>query len=94
MNGACAYNSLPRNIRSATDFSMFKSLAKRHFKRFCTESINNSASLCILLVCYFVLIFCYLLISYLTKIFFKLAMLNQISCTNKEKKKDGKIIFF
>ena len=38
VNGARAYNSLPRNIRSATDFNMFKSLAKRHFKRFCTES--------------------------------------------------------
>ena len=38
INGARAYNSLPRNIRSATDFSKFKSLAKHHFKRFCTES--------------------------------------------------------
>ena len=38
INGARAYNSLPRNIRSASDFSIFKSMAKRHFKRFCTES--------------------------------------------------------
>ena len=32
--------------------------------------ITNSASLCILLVCYFVLIFCYLFISYLTRTLF------------------------
>ena len=38
INGARAYNSLPRNIKSATHFRMFKSLAQRHFKRFCTES--------------------------------------------------------
>ena len=45
--------------------------------------INNSAYLCILLVCYFVLIFCYLFISYSARTLFKLAMLNQISCINK-----------
>ena len=36
--------------------------------------VNNSASLCILLVCYFVLIFCYLFISYLNKYKYKQRM--------------------
>ena len=39
INGARAYNSLPSNIRSVTDFNTFKSLAKRHFKRQCVQSL-------------------------------------------------------
>ena len=39
INGACAYNSLPSNIRSTKDFNMFKSLAKWHFKRQCVQSL-------------------------------------------------------
>ena len=39
INGARAYNFLPSNIRSATDFNTFKSLGKQHFKRQCVQSL-------------------------------------------------------
>ena len=52
-------------------------------KRVLDTSEPNSGSLCILFVCYLVLIFFYLFISYLIRTLFKLAMLNQTSCINK-----------